>query len=202
MNIDFANVSKHYAARIHEKMKEVLMDPNGEGPAIHYYMIRGGSKQKNATVWEPGTISGEYIKTYGHYHVGDLSETYRIAYGQGVALLQKLALNEKGQMIPDVVEEFKAIPVKPGQEVFMPKGFGHLLVNTGTTYFVTMDDSPVYFDDPDPAGLPGHADYEPVKKMRGFAYYVIEHNGQPALKRNPKYKNIIKEELGDLPVVG
>jgi len=111
MTIDFTNVPKHYAARTHEKMKEVLMDPNGIGPAIHYYMIRGGVDQKNITVWEPGTIGGEYIKTYGHYHVGKLDETYWILYGQGVALLQKLGNSD------DIVEEFKAIPVKPGDSV-------------------------------------------------------------------------------------
>lgn len=178
------------------------MDPDGVGPAIHYYMIRGGKNQKNITVWEPGTISGEYIKTYGHYHVGDLSETYRVVYGQGVALLQKLAEDEKGNMIPDVVSEFKVIPVKAGDEIFMPPKFGHLVVNTGNTYFVTVDDSPVNFGDRDPSSFPGHADYEPVKRMRGFAYYVVEHEGQPALKRNPNYKSIQKEDLGGLPVVG
>jgi len=202
MNIDFASVPKHYAARVHEKMKEVLMDPAGIGPAIHYYMIRGGTEQKNTTVWEPGTISGEYIKTYGHYHVGDLSETYWIVYGQGVALLQKLAKDENGKMTPDTVEEFKAILVEPGQEIFMPSGFGHLLANTGTTYFVTIDDSPVDFEDRDPSSFPGHAEYEIVKKMRGFAYYVVEHNGKPALKKNPLYKTIQKEDLGGLAVVG
>ena len=202
MTIDFKNVSKHYAARVHEKMKEVLLDPSGAGPAIHYYMIRGGVEQKNITVWEPGTISGEYIKTYGHYHAGDLSETYWIVYGQGVALLQKLAENEKGEMIPDKVTEFQAIKVKAGQKIFMPTKVGHLLVNIGKTYFVTADDSPVDFDDRDPASFPGHADYELVKKMRGFAYYVVEHNGRPALKRNSLYQNIEKEELGGLPVIG
>lgn len=200
--IDFKNVPKHYAARTHEKMQDVLMDPNGIGPAIHYYMIRGGSDQKNITVWEPGTVSGEYIKTYGHYHVGNLSETYEIAYGEGIALLQKLAEDENGEMISDVVEEFKAVVVKPGQEIFMPTKFGHLLVNTGKTYFVTADDSPVDFEDRDPVSFPGHADYELVKKMRGFAYYVIEHNGKSALKKNPLYKSIQKEDLGDLKVIG
>ena len=97
MKINFSLVPKHFAPRTHEKMKEVLMDPAGIGPAIHYYMIRGGVNQKNITVWEPGTISGEYIKTYGHYHVGALSENYWIVYGEGVALLQKLAENEKGE---------------------------------------------------------------------------------------------------------
>ena len=31
------------------------------------------------------------------------------------------------------------------------------------------------------ASMPGHAEYESVKKMRGFAYYVVEKNGAPAL---------------------
>ena len=201
MIIDFKNVSQHYAPRTQEKMKEVLLDPAGIGPAIHYYMVRGGTEQKNITVWEPGTISGEYIKTYGHYHVGDLSETYSIIYGQGVALLQKLAEDESGKMIPDMVEDFQAIPVKAGQVVFMPTKVGHLLVNTGQTYFVTADDSPVDFEDRDPSSFPGHADYELVKKMKGFAYYVVEHNGQPALKRNDLYKSIEKKEFNNLPVI-
>ena len=201
MEIDFTNVPKHYAARTHEKMQEVLMDPKGTGPAIHYYMIRGGSQQKNTTVWEPGMVSGEYIKTYGHYHVGDLSETYWIVYGQGVALMQKLKENESGEMIADEVEEFKAIPVSAGSEVYMPSKFGHLLANTGPTYLVCIDDSPVDFEDRDPSSFPGHADYQLVKEMRGFAYYVVEHEGKPALKKNPLYKKIEKEDLGGLPVV-
>lgn len=201
MKIDFINVPKHYAARTHEKMKEVLMDPNGKGPAIHYYMVRGGVDQKNITIWEPGTICHEYIKTYGHYHVGKLDETYWVLYGTGVALLQKLATDEKGNMIDDVVEEFKAVQVKDGSSVYMPSGFGHLAVNTGETYFVTADDSPVSFTESDTASMPGHADYEPVKRMQGFAYYVVEHEGKPALKRNPKYKEIKKEDLGGLPII-
>ena len=201
MNIDFTFVPKHYAAREHEKMKDVLMDPNGQGPAIHYYMIRGGKDQKNITVWEPGTVSGEYIKTYGHYHIGQLDENYKILHGEGIALLQKLSTNENGEMIADSVEEFKAIITKPGEEIYMAPGYGHLLVNTGKTYFVTLDDSPVDFEEKDPTSFPGHADYEPVKKMHGFAYYVVEHEGQPALKRNSNYKEILKEDLGGLKVI-
>ncbi len=202
MNIDFTNVPKHYSARTDEKMKEVLMDENGKGPAIHYHLVRGGADQKNITVWEPGTISGEYIKTYGHYHVGKLSETYWFVYGEGIALLQKLAVDDKGEMIADVVDEFKAVPAVMGGELFIPSGYGHLVANIGKTYFATADDSPVNFEERDPVGLPGHADYELVKKMRGFAYYVVEHNGKPALKRNPRYKSIRKEELNGLAVVG
>lgn len=201
MNFDFTNVPKHYASRTHEKMQEVLMDPNGSGPAIHYYMIRGGVDQRNITVWEPGTISGEYIKTYGHYHVGELAETYWFIYGQGIALLQKLAVDADGNMIADEVEEFKAIYAKPGEEIFIPAGYGHLVVNIGSTYFVTADDSPVNFDENNPVSMPGHADYKLVQQMQGFAYYVVEHEGKPALKRNPKYKTILNEDLAGLTII-
>lgn len=201
MNIDFSFVPKHYAARTHEKMQEVLMSPNEKGPAIHYYMIRGGVKQKNITVWEPGTVGGEYIKTYGHYHVGHLDETYWILYGQGIVLMQKLSTDEKGEMIADEVEEFKAIPVSAGDSVFIPSGYGHLVANVGETYFVTADNSPVNFEEKNPTSLPGHADYELVKKMKGFAYYVVDNNGKPAFVRNKNYKTVKKEELASIPVI-
>lgn len=201
MKIDFKNVPKHYAPRTHEKMKEVLMDPSGVGPEIHYYMIRGGKDQKNVTIWEPGTISGEYIKTYGHYHVGQLDENYWICFGEGISLLQKLAIDEKGNTIVNIVEEFKAIKVKSGDHIYMPPGWGHLFSNIGNTYFVTADDSLVNFGEADPSGMPGHADYEPVKQMQGFAYYVVEHKGKPALVKNPRYKEIRKEDFGGLQTV-
>ena len=200
--MDFRNAQKHYAARTHEKMQEVLMNPNAGGPSVHYYMIRGGSDQSNVTVWEPGTIDSEYIKTYGHYHVGNLDENYWIILGEGVALLQKRAKDEKGNLLDDVLEEFKVILVKAGDKVYMPPEYGHLVVNTGNTYLVTADDSPVNFDEVNPVSLPGHADYEPVKRMRGFAYYVVEKDGKPALKKNPLYKEIKKEDLGGLTLLG
>lgn len=174
---------KPFAAREHEKMKEVLMDPEAPGPEILYYMIRGGKDKKNITVWETGQVGGEYIKTYGHYHVGKLDETYWILQGEGIVLLQK---RKEGK--DDEIEIFYAITVKAGDSVFIPSGMGHLVVNTGQEWLVTADDSPVNFEEVDPVSLPGHADYEPLKKLHGFAYYCIEENGKPTLVKNPNYK--------------
>ncbi len=179
-------------------MKEVLMNPDAQGPAVHYYMIRGGSKKRNITVWESGNVGGEYIKTYGHYHVGDLDETYWIVQGEGIALLQKMVV-ENDVPQPERIEEFKAIPVKAGDSVYMPAGYGHLVVNTGAQWLVTADDSPVEGAE-DSASMPGHADYEMVKKMRGFAYYIVERDGKPALVRNPLYKEIQKTDFGGITV--
>ena len=183
------------ATRTQEKMQEVLMDPSAPGPAVHYYMIRGGSKVGNITVWQPGTVGGEYIKAYGHYHRGDWVETYQVLSGEGLALLQKRV----SKADPTIIEDFRVIKVKAGDTVEVPIRYGHLFVNTGTTYLVTNDDSPVV--QADSADMPLHADYEPVKLMHGFAYYVVERNGAPALIKNPRYKDVQKTNFGGLPVV-
>lgn len=185
---------KSFAAREHEKMKEVLMHPEAEGPEVHYYMIRGGVDKTNITVWETGTVGGEYIKTYGHYHVGQISETYWILQGEGVVLLQIRKKDQNGQYIDDEIESFYAIKVKKGDSVFLPSGTGHLVANTGKKWLVTSDDSPVNFEELDPVSLPGHADYEPIKKLKGFAYYLVGETGQPTLVKNPNYKIIPEPE--------
>ena len=177
-----------YASRSHEEMKDVLMNPQAQGPDVHYYMIRGGSTKTNITVWETGKIDGEYIKSYGHYHVGNLNETYTILEGEGIIILQQRALNEAGLPIDDEIADFKAIKVKPGDKVFIPSGVGHLAINTGSSWLVTSDQSPVNFEEKNPVTAPGHADYAPFKKLRGAAYYVVEKNGQPTLVKNPNYK--------------
>jgi glucose-6-phosphate isomerase len=144
-------------------------------------------------VLEAGTVGGEYIKTYGHYHIGELDETYWFSAGEGVVLQQKLLDPSK----PDVVEEFKAIPVKAGDSVYMPPGYGHLMVNTGNIWLVMVDDSPVEGAS-DSASMPGHADYEMVKQMHGFAYYVVERDGAPALMANARYTEVRATDFGGI----
>ncbi len=189
---------KPLAQRTHEEMKPVLMNPEAPGPEIHYYMIRGGVDKKNITVWETGTVGGEYIKTLGHYHVGELSETYWVVAGEGVVLLQKRKNDPQGNPLDDEIESFKAIRVKAGDHVFIPAGVGHLVANIGKTWLVTVDDSPVNFKEVDPVSLPGHADYVPVKKLHGFAYYVVEKNGQPQLIKNSLYKSVPETVIENL----
>lgn len=172
-----------FATRSHREMQDVIMDPTASGPEIHYYMIRGGTDKTNITVWESGTISGEYIKTYGHYHVGNLEENYTVLQGEGIIILQ-------GKIEDDSVSTFRAIRVNAGDKVHIPKETGHLAINIGKTWFVTSDDSPVNFEEKDPVSLPGHADYSQFKKMRGAAYYVVEKKGEPTLVKNPLYKNV------------
>ncbi len=181
-----------FATRSHKEMQDVLMDPAGKGPEIHYYMIRGGTPRTNITVWESGTIGGEYIKTYGHYHIGNLEEVYTVLQGEGIVILQ-------GKIINDGVETFRAIRVKAGDRVHIPKETGHLAINTGKVWFVTSDDSPVNFEEKDPVSLPGHADYSQFKRLRGAAYYVVEKNGEPTLIKNPLYKSVPPASIENVP---
>jgi glucose-6-phosphate isomerase len=182
-------------------MQKVLMNPDAAGPAIHYYMIRGGKDQRNVTVWEPGTVGGEYIKTFGHYHIGKLDETYWFTLGEGVLLMQRLEEDADGKLNPARVAEFKAVQVRGGESHFIPAGYGHLVANVGSTYFATVDDSPVDFEERDPVSLPGHADYKLVELMHGFAFYIIEHDGRPALARNPRYEAVGEVDAGGLAIV-
>lgn len=190
-----------FAERSHKEMKDVLMSPKADGPKVHYYMIRGGTDKKNITVWESGTVGGEYVKTYGHYHVGDLSETYEVLAGEGIVVLQKRAADENGAPIDDEIVEFSAIRVKAGDKVFIPSGYGHLAVNTGTSWLVTRDDSPVNLGEKHAVSNPGHADYKPFKKLHGAAYYIVEKKptmlslqagGKAEFDfiRNPRYKKV------------
>lgn len=186
---------QHYAERTHEKMRDVLMEPNAEGPAVHYHMVRGGSDQRNITIWEPGKVREEYIKTYGHYHVGKLDETYWVLFGEGIVLVQKRTVDGSGKLVNNEIDQMYAVHVKAGDSIFIPAEWGHLVANISKTFFVTADDSPVNFEEVDPVSLPGHADYEAVKAMQGFAYYVVERDGKPTLVKNEKYKKVPELEI-------
>jgi oxalate decarboxylase/phosphoglucose isomerase-like protein (cupin superfamily) len=73
--------------------------------------------------------------------------------------------------------------------VSIPSFAGHLMVNTGDSWLATSDDSPVNFTG-DSASMPQHADYSQMKKLRGFAYYVVQDNETIAFIKNPHYKEV------------
>lgn len=166
------------------------MVPSAVGPSIHYHMIRGGRSKRNITVWEPGTVGGEYIKAYGHYHITNFVETYKVLEGEGLLLLQMRKKDASQKFIDEEIASFEAIKVKAGDVLVIPAFAGHAMVNTGKTWLVTSDDSPVNFDEGDSASMPQHADYEPFRKMHGFAYYAIEKDGNVEFIKNANYKSV------------
>jgi len=186
---------KPYASRSHTEMKDVSKNPEMSGPEIHYYMIRGGIDKKNITIWEPGLVGNEYIKSYGHYHVTDFNEQYEILSGEGIIITQTRGVDTSGQVLDSVITSFRALRVKAGDIIDIPRRSGHLMVNTGETWLVTRDNSPVNLGEVDSVSHPSHADYTPFKKMHGAAYYVLNKNGTPILERNPRYTEVVEATI-------
>lgn len=179
-----------WAVRTHEEMKDVLYSPSSAGPAIYYYMIRGGNQKKNITILESGTVGSEYIKAYGHYHVDGLGEVYTVLSGEGIMLLQERKKNDDGTFRNDEIESVKAVFISAGSVVTIPPKVGHLIINTGEDWLVTSDNSPVAMTSDEKTSWPIHADYKPLKELHGFAYYVVEGDGGQIFVKNPNYKYV------------
>jgi len=136
-----------------EEMREVLLDPKADGPEDVYVMVRG---QPNITVLLPGKIGREFTKTYGHYHNDDRAETYKVLFGCGKMLIQNREASD-----------IQLLEMKAGDEVVVPEGYAHTMINTGDGPLVTVDDAPANAEE-------SVNDYEPIRKKQGFGYYVVE----------------------------
>ena len=149
-----------------EEMRGVLLDRDADGSEDVYLMIRG---QPNITVLLPGKIGREFTKTYGHYHNDDRAETYKVLFGCGKMLIQN---REAGDV--------QLLEMKVADEVVVPEGYAHTMINTGDTPLVTTDDAPADAEE-------DVNDYEPIKEKQGFALYVVEENGRTKTVPNPRY---------------
>ncbi|MBI2595517.1 hypothetical protein HYW46_02150 [Candidatus Daviesbacteria bacterium] len=166
-----------------EELKSVLKDTHAIGPDPVYWVFSELSDLNwaNMTVIAPGSYSGEYPKTFGHYHPEDAAdETYHLVEGEGVLMIQKKH-TENGVWVPDMVDEVYLIKAKPGDEIIIKPQWGHAWSNTGKGPFVSYDN-----------WRSGHtkADYEAIEKLQGLAYYLVEENGEPKPVPNPNYKNL------------
>ena len=154
-----------------EDMQEVLMSPEAAGPEGIYVMVRGNP---NTTVLVPGQIGQELTKTYGHYHKDNRSETYRVLFGEGKMLIQNRD-----------VSDVQLLEMNAGEQVVVPEGYAHTMINTGDGPLVTTDNCSA-----DAESVVN--DYEPIKEKRGFAKYVTKNEaGEIELVLNPAYNEKI-----------
>jgi glucose-6-phosphate isomerase len=162
-----------------EKMQEVTLDPCAVGPRDVYWMFRGIDAEKNKrvdlTILVPGFLGREYTKTYGHYHKENGKEVYKVLFGEALCVLQPR--ERSGE-----IDEVRVVKIQPGQSVEIPSGFAHTTVNIGSQAVLLLNWE----------SFSTVNDYEPIKKKRGFAYYVVEKDGAPFLVPNPNYKNLPK----------
>lgn len=127
----------------------------------------------------PGKVNDEYKKTSGHMHKKNSGfkniypEIYEVLYGTAMFLLQKVS--DDG-----CVECAAAVETKAGQKILIPPGYEHATVNIGTT--------PLVFSDL--ISIDCENEYGGVKEHGGMCYFVVEEDGKPAFRKNPKYKEV------------
>ena len=125
-----------------------------------------GDIAAGTSICYPGKVGNEYFMTKGHFHtILDTGEVYYGLSGTGVMLIE----NSEG--------DWTTHPIAPGLMVYVPKGYAHRSINTGTVPMVTF----FAF-----RGDAGH-DYGTIEE-KGFRKLVVEENGKPVVVDNPKWK--------------
>lgn len=143
------------------------MDPNASGPDPVYQVFSqlGDHFWINKTVIAVQKLGLEFAKTMGHYHQVNENETYYVAQGSGVLILQ----NDS---------EVFLVKAGVGDRVVIKKEFGHNWANVGGGELVLFDNWGV-------PHLP--TDYAWVEIEHGMAYYLVEENEEIKAVANPYY---------------
>jgi len=114
----------------------------------------------------PGRIGEEFAVTRGHLHArADRSEMYHCISGMGVVLLDTLD------------GDSRAVPMSPGDVVYVPGDWVHRSVNVGDEPFVTI------FCYPADAGQ----DYQIIADAGGMTHLVVREGMTWAVRPNPRH---------------
>ena len=167
------------------EMRSVLADSSCEGSAPLYFMYRDLAKtdadrqwlrchnlRYDLTVIPPCTLSGEWVKTKGHYHPRNPAgigypEVYEVLEGEAKYLLQSRRLD-------DVV----MISAHAGDTVIIPPEYGHISINPSADKTLAMANI---------VSTAFESEYGEYETLHGAAYYAMS-NG--ILKKNPHYPKI------------
>ncbi len=182
-----------------EDMREVLYNQTVTGPRELYYMYRGVSLTGDAarlaeaglrfdiTVLRPEKLGPEYLKTAGHYHPqvpgSDLTypELYYVLHGHAHYLLQRPGPD------PARVEDVVIVDARAGDWVLVPPGYGHITINPGP--------GPLVMANWVEAGF--HSVYEPIRRLRGGAYYEVEQERRGVFIDNEHYAEVPVPRLAE-----
>jgi glucose-6-phosphate isomerase len=120
----------------------------------------------------PGTIGDEYFMTKGHFHsILNTAEVYYCLSGNGMMMME----NSDGQ--------WECRELHAGTALYVPKGFAHRSINTGSrplvTFFCFRADA-------------GH-DYKTIASQ-GFRHLVVKKDDHPAVIENPRWKTLANDE--------
>jgi len=118
------------------------------------------------SICQPGKVGQEYFMTKGHYHeVFGTAEVYYCLQGGGLMMMET----------PEGLWCVKELV--PGRMIYVPGGWAHRTINTGTQPFITF----YVF-----RGDAGH-DYATIED-KSFRKMVVEEDGSPVVVDNPRWK--------------
>ncbi len=205
--------SPGYSTRSLADLSVVLDDPEAVGPGIIYWMYRNTGLKTDAGLLEgydlrydlsafrSVMLGREPMKTSGHYHPNipgqaeAYPEIYEILYGEALYVMQKVA--DYGAGPADVeVEDVIVARVKAGQKIVMPSGYGHVTINTLDQPLLMSNWVSSQFN----------SFYGSVVACRGFAWYLVDEDGELTWEPNPRYERGVPEirvaEPQEVPELG
>ena len=145
------------------------------GDRVVYDMLNAAVPEEDGhllhsvTIIHPGSVGKEFFMTAGHFHLDRLApEVYSCLAGRGALLV----MDREG--------DCSFIPMTDGTVAYIPPGWAHRTVNTGTEPFAFLA---VW-----PAGA-GH-DYGTIKET-GFSRLVLDDGGgNTKVVDNPNFRSI------------
>jgi glucose-6-phosphate isomerase len=157
-----------------EELKNVIYDKEWFKKSKNfplYYIWRGIKEKDNLrydiTIIPPKILGKEFVKTKGHYHIGNFGELYKVLSGEGIFLIQKKDLSE-----------IYFVRAKKGEFVKISSGYGHVTINPSKKIlkianWISKD---------------CQSDYKSIEEKRGFCYYYTIEGWM----KNKNYKKIPK----------
>lgn len=182
--------------RYFSEIKKVLYDKEWARNISDFplYYIYRGVKEKNElrydiTIIPPAKLGKEFVKTKGHYHLGNFGELYKVLAGEGIFLVQK----GKGK-----IRDVYYIRAKKGNYVLIPPHYGHITINPSSkTLKIANWISKKCF-----------SEYKNIERKKGACYYYtisgwVKNKNYPfvpkikfkkPLKNFPKNLNFLYED--------
>ncbi len=160
-----------------KEMKKVVYDQEwfeNASPDIElYYMYRGIKEDDNLrydiTIIPAKKLGKEFVKTKGHYHMGNFGEIYIVLKGKAIYLLQKRG--EDNLTISDVYY----IEAKKNEIAVIPPQYGHITINPSERDELIMANW---------VSKDCKSDYLPIEEARGACYFFT----QDGWVKNKNYK--------------
>lgn len=154
---------KNPQIRFLNEIKTVLYDKKWLKTASNFevYYIYRKVKEKNGlrydiTVIPPKMLGKEFVKTKGHYNIGNYGELYKVLAGEGFFLMQK---EENGKIL-----DVYYVKAKKGDYVSIPPLYGHSTINPCSKILKVANW----------ISKKCGWDYKSIEKKKGMCYYYLK----------------------------